>query len=142
LQEAKKYIDRCIVRTNLLAKEGFASVIEEMLAKGIEIVGCGYLLSSARALPALEGILASHPLIHTAEGEFYRNALSDASAHHKLPVTKIKEREIYSVASEKFGIAEQELQQRVNELGKVLGPPWRQDEKLATVVGLIALTSN
>ena len=139
LKEAKRYIDRCTARTGLLARKEFGSVIDDLQKKGIEVIGCGYLLSSARPLPALEGILASHPLIHTAEGEFFRNALSDASAHYNLPVTRIKEREVYNVASGKFGLSEEELQKRINDLGKILGPPWRQDEKLSTVVGLLAL---
>jgi hypothetical protein len=141
LKEARKYIDRCIVRTRLLARKEIGSVIDDLQNKGIEVLGCGYLLSSARPLPSLEGILASHPLIHTAEGEFFREAIADASAHHNLPVTKIKEREVYSVASAKFGFDEEELQKRINELGKILGPPWRQDEKLSTVVGLLALSA-
>jgi hypothetical protein len=141
LKDAKKFIDRCIARTSFLARNAFASLIEEFRSTGTKIVGCGYLLSSARPLPALEGILASHPLIHTAEGEFFRNAIADAAEHHNLPVTKIKERDVYNVASEKFDSGEEELQKRINALGKTLGPPWRQDEKLATVVGLLALTA-
>src|SRR5882724_2102089 len=140
LKDAKKFIGRCIARTSLLARNALAAVIEEFRSKGTEMVGCGYLLSSARPLPTtLEGILASHPLIHTAEGEFFRNAIADAAEYHNLPVTKVKEREVYSVASGKFGLGEEELQKRINELGKTLGPPWRQDEKLATAVGLLAL---
>ena len=36
------------------------------------------VLASGRTLPALEQILASHPMVHTAEGEFFRKAIREA----------------------------------------------------------------
>ena len=141
LKEAEKYISRCVARTRLLARQAIGSVIEKMRRNDVDIVGCGFLLSSAKPLPVLEGILASHPLIHTAEGVFFRDAIADASEHHGLPIIKVKERELYSVVTARFGLTEEELQKRISDLGRELGPPWRQDEKFSTIVGLLALAS-
>jgi hypothetical protein len=90
-------------------------------------------------LPDLAAILRSHALIHTAEGEFFRDVLVHASEHCSLPVTKIKEREIWERGSKILGRSSADLQQQINGLGKSLGPPWRQDEKLASMAALIAL---
>ncbi len=35
----------------------------------------------------------------------------------------------------------EELRCRVNDMGRTLGPPWRQDEKSAALVGWLALLS-
>ena len=139
LKEATKYIDRCNTKTRLLAKNAFATIIDEMNKNDVTIVACASMQSSGNPLPALEKILASHALIHTAEGEFFRDAIAKACEFNNLQLTKIKEREVYQLASARFKLTEEELQERINKLGKLLGPPWRQDEKMATVAGLLAL---
>src|SRR6185503_13196473 len=52
------------------------------------------LLSSARPLLDLKAILASHALIHTAEGEFFRQAFRSAFETLKIPVTGIRARDL------------------------------------------------
>src|SRR5262249_23211802 len=42
-----------------------------------------------RTLPELKTILGSHPLIHAAEGEFYRQAIIDAGRALNLPVVAL-----------------------------------------------------
>ena len=56
-----------------------------------------------------------------------------------MPVTKIKEREAWDRGALLFRTTSAELQQRIGELGKSIGPPWRQDEKLASLAGWITL---
>ena len=139
LKEATKFIDRCNTKTRLLAKNAVTTIIDAMKKNGVTIVSCASMQSSGKPLPTLENILASHALIHTAEGEFFRAAIAEACEFHNLPLTKIREREVYQVASGRFKLTEEELQERINRLGKLLGPPWRQDEKMATVAGLLSL---
>jgi hypothetical protein len=45
------------------------------------VVRAGILFRSGRSLPRLPAILRSHALIHTAEGEFFREVLLAVSAH-------------------------------------------------------------
>jgi len=78
-------------------------------------------------LPGLAAILAAHPLIHTAEGELFRDVLVWAARECRLPVTGVREKAL-DAASLK----------RVDGLGKSLGPPWTQDQKYATVAALMA----
>jgi hypothetical protein len=52
---------------------------------------------------------------------------------------KIKERDLMAKASGSTGLSEARLQHHLQSIGKQLGPPWRQDEKSATLAAWIAL---
>jgi hypothetical protein len=51
-----------------------------------------------------------------------------------LPLTVVKERELFTRASER-------IERHVAAMGKGIGPPWRQDEKFAAVAAWLALAS-
>ncbi|MBI3697617.1 MAG: hypothetical protein HY238_22630, partial [Acidobacteria bacterium] len=64
-----------------------------------------------------------------------------ASEHYNLPVRKAVERDLFSRGADELGVAVEELQRHVTGLGQAIGPPWRQDEKLAALVGWLALAA-
>src|SRR5579864_2927395 len=140
-RDAEKFIASAIDRTRSLTRKALDAAIEDLLASGYQAAGCGILLASGRPLPGLAATLASHALIHTAEGELFRNALVHASEGCDLPVTGVKEREMYDRAAEELRISAGELTRRLGEMGRALGPPWQQDQKLAVVVAWVALAS-
>jgi hypothetical protein len=110
------------------------------LAEGdFKLVCSALLLASGRPLPALEQILASHALIHTADGELFRDSLRAACARCHLPLQGIREKELFATASKGLGMQEGVLKRRVTELGKALGPPWSQDEKFAALAAWLTL---
>src|SRR5579864_4644638 len=100
---------------------------DNLRVNGYEVVGCGILVSSGRPSSTLAATLASHAQIHTAEGELFRDAIARAGEYHGLRITKVKERDLYARAAAELGVLENELPQRLTELGRPLGPPWRQD---------------
>jgi hypothetical protein len=110
-----------------------------MQEQRLKLARCGLLLASGRPLPALEKILASHALIHTADGELFREALLHASARCGLQEFTIKEKELLDCAGQEFRAKPKELMRRVSELGRSLGAPWSQDEKFATLAAWLAL---
>jgi hypothetical protein len=136
LPEAEALIGRCRQSTQALAHRGL-----EAIAAGREIGACGMLLASGRALPELAAILASHALIHTAEGEFFRDAIAAASRERKLPVYRIKERELFEACATQLKLSRAELDRQLSDWGKLLGAPWRQDEKYAALAAWLALGS-
>lgn len=75
----------------------------------------GLVLASGRSLPPLESILASHALVHAAEGEHFREALTRASQRLGLLVVRVPERELRVTSTS--------VQTSVNAAGKQLGPP-------------------
>ncbi len=141
-KEAERLLSHCMDSSRALAREGLRAVVEDLRARDHRVAGCGVLLGSGRALPEdVHKILASHALIHAAEGEMYRDVLVRAGEHLSLRVTGVRERDLLARASEATGRPGAELQRRVAEMGRALGPPWRQDQKLATLVAWVALAA-
>jgi hypothetical protein len=136
---AEALIHQCCNSSVLLATSAVRTMVAELAQGGYNVVGAGIVYAAGRPLPELAAILRSHALIHTAEGEFFRDALVRASENCRLPVTKVKEREAWERAAALSHLDVNEVQQRVDELRRSLGPPWRQDEKLASLAAWIAL---
>jgi hypothetical protein len=141
LPKAAKIIDRCAGDARRLARQAFREVIEELGLAGYRAAACGLLLASGRPLPALPAILASHALIHTADGELFRDALAAAGQENGWTIIRVKEKEVPAVAAAGLRVPAEELQRRVNALGRSLGPPWTVDQKLAAIAGWLALAS-
>jgi hypothetical protein len=140
IREAEQLVEISAARAAALAATGLRGIVEDLRQLGHPVVGCGLLLASGRPLPPLERILASHPLLHTAEGELFREALRSASRECGLPLTAVKERELAARAAADLRLPAARLERHVAAMGKAMGPPWRQDEKLAAVVAWLALT--
>ena len=140
LEDAEALIRKCTESTRRLSREALKAAIGDLRGRGFEVAGCGVILGSGRSLPALPAILASHALLHTAEGEFYRQALVEAGQHCGLPVAGVKEREAYEQSAAQLRLSVPELEIRIAALGRGIGPPWTQDQKYAALVGWLALS--
>jgi len=141
LPKAEEFIGRCTSRTTSMARDAVQNVVEDLSRKGHRLVGCGVLSASGRRLPDLASTLASHALIHTAEGELFRNALIEAAESCRLRVARIPERELFPRAVQDLRVPMQKLQKQLSELGRSLGPPWTQDQKLAALVAWMLLVT-
>jgi hypothetical protein len=138
-EAAARLVARCRESSAELARRAVGEAVDDLTRRGHKPVAVALLLASGRPLPGLAAILASHALIHTAEGEMFREVLAAAGEHYGLRVVKVKERELASHAAAAFGIAAGELAARLTAIGKPLGAPWRQDEKHAALAGWLAL---
>jgi hypothetical protein len=142
LPEAGKLVDRCVAGSRRLAAAAIDDVIALLENGGRVPVGCGLCLASGRALPGLEAILASHPLVHTAEGELFRDAIAHAAQAAGLPVAGVREKEIWDRAAAALALPAGEIRRRADEMGRPLGPPWTQDQKLAALAAWLALAAD
>ena len=133
LPEAERYLSRCAALSERLSSAAIAEVVRELDARHYRIVGAAVLLASGRPLPPLAKILAAHPLIHTAEGEFFRHAVRAACEGLNIGVTAIPERELESRAKAAFGKAASRVQRGIATLGSSIGPPWTKDHKAAAL---------
>jgi hypothetical protein len=138
-EQARALLDRLEASAARLARDAFKGVLRELARSGREPRVCALLAASGRPLPALESILASHALIHAADGEHFREALSRAGEHFRLRVLRVREKEVLEKASGALNLASEALGRRLAELGRALGPPWTQDQKLAALAGWLAL---
>jgi hypothetical protein len=138
---AEELLKQRVDSTNTLALQSLRLLIDNLCQLGYQAIGSCILGSSGRPLGTLESILASHAMIHTAEGEFFRTAIRRASETSGLPVIGIKEREILNRGVAELGLPLEKIQGRILELGRPIGPPWRQDEKLATLAGWLIVAA-
>jgi len=139
LKEGAEFIKRVETESRDLARSGIDALQRQLTRVGHDVVGCGLLLSSGRELPVLAQILASHALIHTADGELFRDAIRDACTRCKLPVSGIKEKDLFDVAARSLRLEPAALKHRMTELGKPVGAPWSQDQKLAALAAWLSL---
>lgn len=138
--KAQNLVWRSLETAHQLAREALAAAVRDRRAAGQEVVGAGLLLGSGRPLPTeLSIILGSHPLIHTAEGEMYREALRAGCERARVVVVGLREREIETKAGKYFELPADALRVLVTALGKPLGPPWSRDEKLASLAAWLVL---
>jgi hypothetical protein len=142
LAEARTFLDQQRREACKLALEALRGAQNEATQQGYKLTRAALLLASGRPLPELPKILASHSIIHTADGEFFREALLHACTRANLAVTKIKDRELLAAASATLRRKPLALARFVNDLGKRLGSPWTQDEKFATLAAWLALSNS
>lgn len=141
LEEAAKFIAESRAEATKLAFSALRTMEKELEGTNVMIRRCGLLLASGRPLPALEKILGSHALIHTADGVLFRDALAHACEKCRLPVQGVRERELFERASKSLRLRPEAFQRRIAEFGRGLGPPWGQDEKLSALVAWLALAN-
>jgi hypothetical protein len=137
LPDAERHLARCAASSEGLALEALRHAIDHARGHAKAVVGCAILLASGRNLPALPQILASHPLIHTAEGEFFRESLRRACQRLKMQVTGVRERDLDERAQAVFGARADSLKIEIAGLGKTVGPPWTTDQKNACLAALL-----
>jgi hypothetical protein len=139
LLEAEKYLSDYRAESEHLAREEIGTAVKEVNALGYSVAVAAVLQASGRPLPALPQILASHPLIHTAEGELFREIVSSACKSLKIPVVPYRERSLEEIARAALVGSAQSVTQSLVSAGKTLGPPWTADHKAAALAAYVAL---
>ncbi len=113
-------------------------IIDEQRARARKIVACG-MIGTPHESPPLSAILASHARVHAAEGDLFRNALAAAARAVSVPLVAIPEKEVASETAHALHITPASLERRIAEIGNLAGPPWRADQKLASMAAMLAL---
>jgi len=124
---AEAFIKTCTKATAKLARRALNEIHREMPVRA-----CCVLTASGKPLPDLRAILASHALIHTAEGELYRDAVAAACDDCRIAVRRVRERDMENEL-QKLPVTAAAAKERIAAFGKQAGPPWTQDEKLAAL---------
>jgi hypothetical protein len=126
-----------------IAAEQAAAALERTLRRatddGAVVRSCAVVVGASVGQARLESILASHALVHAAEGRLYQGALLQSAESLDLHATAIPKRSIWEEGEAALGVAQEELRQWIDELRREVGPPWAQDQKLAALAAWIAL---
>jgi hypothetical protein len=132
-EEAILFLNFRAANAKKTATAAVRDAVAALALKGYLALGSCVLAGSGRVAANLAATLASHPMIHTAEGDFFRNALKQACEAGGLAVSSIREKELLQVAAARFHLTVDDLQLRISRIGKNIGPPWRQDEKFCAL---------
>jgi hypothetical protein len=123
------------------AKTALTQLLQDLQAQGHQLRAVGVCIGTSRIPAELDAILASHALLHAAEGELYREALADAADAAGLPVVRFTNRSLLAEAAAVLDRSPADVGDTINRLGKGLGPPWARDQKEAATAAWYALSS-
>src|SRR5260370_16319163 len=133
LHLAEKHIAKSAAAANQLAIDAMREVTKRLRGKGYKLVRAAILLSSWHPDPAIEKILASHAMIHPAEGKFFRQSFAEACLALRIPIVGMLERDLEERAESRLGEDTRRPKLRINGLGKITRPPWTRDHEVATL---------
>jgi hypothetical protein len=140
-EKAAPLLERYLKSATKLAGDGLRALVGGLEREGFRVRAAAILDSNGRQGGSLEAILASHALIHTADGEHFRRALDEACRGCGFLATRVRQRELLERAEAALRRQAFELQARVAGLGKTVGPPWGADQKQAALLAWLALAS-
>jgi hypothetical protein len=136
---AARRLDRYMAVAESMAYAGIQTVAEDLDRRGYRVTAAGILNSSGRTGDSLAAILASHALIHTADGDHFRKALAVAAERSDLAVSRVRARDLEAQAATRLRRPVASLRETVKELGRQVGPPWGADQKMAALLAWLLL---
>ena len=139
LKDAEQRLARLSDSAGAMAYEAIHALVEAIGRRGSAPVAAGILDSSGRKGETLAAVLASHALIHTADGNHFREALAEACRRCGLDVVRVRQRDLAGRAAAALGKAPAQLAARVGALGRPLGAPWGADQKSAALLAWLLL---
>lgn len=139
LAQAEAYLNSYTEDCDRVARQAIKVSVDELKARGYGADSAAIVLSSGRTLPDLSKILGSHPLIHSAEGELFRESARRACQSIGIRTLGYRERDLPARAKQVFGDATAKIMGQLALRGKALGPPWTGDYKCAALAAYLAL---
>jgi hypothetical protein len=139
---AERFVREANQLSSTNARAAIQAAAGELRAGGYEIAASGIVVGNKRLEAPLAAILESHALIHTAEGQLFRDAIRRACDSLKLPVTEIGGKELEARAAKVLHLSAAALAERLARIGSAAGRPWSKDHRQACLAALIALTVN
>jgi hypothetical protein len=124
LQDAERLIAGAAEDAATRATDDLRSFVERLAADGLDATVAGVMAKQYRLPATLEAILRSHTSCHAAEGRMTVDALLEACERLDLPIVAVPDLVV---------------DPRVEPIGKLVGPPWRKEQKLAASAALRAL---
>jgi hypothetical protein len=134
VEEATGRLDGYMAVATRLAQDSIRAQSEQLKGRGLAVKSVGIIESSSRKQVSLPSILASHALIHAADGDHFRNALSAAAQQCRLPVSRIPAKGLEDHAGKCLRLPINRILETVKNLGLGKGPPWGADQKQAALL--------
>ena len=126
IAEAESLIAAALDAAIARAARDLAPIVADLAEAGLELSGAAVATKVYRLPSTLEAILRSHTSCHAAEGQMTGDALVGACEQLGIAVTVVPNLDI---------------DPRAEPVGKLLGPPWRKEHKIAASAALGLLES-
>lgn len=139
LDEASAAVGAVERSARAAAAGALTTLVGELAAAGHHVTALAVAQGTAPVPDDLTRILASHALLHAAEGKLFRDALVSGAASAGIEVVRFAKRTLAAEAADALGRDADQLVALVAALGRPIGPPWRQDHKIAALAGWLAL---
>jgi len=139
VEEAARRLDGYMAVAEGMAYAAIQALAEDLSGRGYRVTSVGVLESSGRKGSSLASILASHALIHTADGDHFRKALAAAAERSGLAVSRVRARDLEAQAEARLCRPAPRLREAVSEFGRQVGPPWGADQKMAALLAWLLL---
>ena len=123
LAKAEKLVALVVAKSVKQTRAAIRAAAEDVVAIA--------LVNEPRDLPALGRILGSHALIHSAEGDMYREVVAEAGEAEGVPV-------FHFSATDRKAAPHQDL---LRTFGEAVGTPWQREHKEAALAAVMALES-
>jgi hypothetical protein len=137
--QAARRLDRYRAQAERMAASALERIRRDLELRKYRLKSVGVLESAARKAGSLQSTLASHALIHAADGEHFRNAVAAAAERLGLTVRRVPAREVEAQAQAGLRLPLSRLQDAVVNLGRPLGSPWGADQKKAALLAWLLL---
>ncbi len=131
--EAQAWIDRVWGAVEANCRRGLGALVDDLGRQGVTLGVAVVPIARTRPPDKLEDILKSHSWMHAAEGDFYRGAVAAACTALGLEVRRGIERDFAADVSHRRNLPGARVDAHLKSLGAALGPPWTEDQKLATL---------
>jgi len=139
IEEAERRLAAYEAEAGRRAHEALERIAKRLVEGGHRLIGLGILESAGRKGSSLAATLASHALIHTADGDHFRKAIALAAARLQLAVSRVRSRDLLTEAVTVVGRPPESLSQSIREWGREVGPPWGADQKAAALLAWVML---
>jgi hypothetical protein len=139
--EAQAWIDQVWAAVEANCRRGLGALLDDLGKAGVTLGVAVVPIARTRPPEKLEDILKSHSWMHAAEGDFYRGAVASACTALGLEVRRGVERDFAGEVCRRHAVAADLLDTQMKALGAALGPPWSEDQKLATLAAWSELSS-
>lgn len=137
--EAARRLSAYAATAERMAHEALRQISSRLAGQGHGVIGVGILDAAGRAGGSLADTLASHALIHTADGNHFRNALAGAASRCRLATLRVRARDLDREAASAIGKAPQALHRALKDFAREVGPPWGADQKAAALLAWLVL---
>ena len=134
--DGPKLLSRLEKVVERVTNRSVSDLLKDYRNTGSEVHAAGLVVGS---LADPDSIANDHIRAHALEGRLFRPALESALRASGLSCAVVVEREAYARASGVLGKSNEDLKQTLSEMGRQVGGPWRNDEKMAALVGWMAL---